>query len=306
MTQVAAPREDLWQQSATKAPSGRPFWLPAGSLCVRELVRFFRQRTRIIGALGQPIMFWILFGAGLGGTFRAPAWAPAEMSYQEYFLPGVVVLIVMFTAIFSTISIIEDRREGFLQGVLVAPISRSSLVLGKVGGGTAIAIVQAALFLAIGPALWVVGLGPHMHLDLSVWTAIGLGAFLVLLSFTLTALGYVIAWPMESTQGFHAIMSVFLMPMWLLSGAFFPVPDSGWLAWMMRLNPLTYGVAGLQRFLFAPSNFGQDQSLLMHVLGRAKGPPSLAACVVVTALFGAVCFLIAVYLTSRRSTRDAR
>ena len=114
------------------------------SLALRELVRFFRQRTRIVGALGQPIIFWVLFGAGLQSSFRGPA----DLSYQEYFFPGVAVMIVMFTAIFSTISIIEDRREGFLQGVLVAPVSRAALVLGKVCGGTVLAVLQAMLALA--------------------------------------------------------------------------------------------------------------------------------------------------------------
>ncbi|MEQ9066093.1 MAG: ABC transporter, partial [Gimesia chilikensis] len=85
---------------------------------------------RVIGALIQPVLFWILFGAGLRGSFQAPAWAPAGMTYQEYFFPGVAVMILMFTAIFSTISIIEDRKEGFLQGVLVAPVPRASIVLG--------------------------------------------------------------------------------------------------------------------------------------------------------------------------------
>src|SRR5580698_8783644 len=144
------------------------FWLPAGSLCVRELVRFVRQRTRIVGALLQPFIFWILFGAGLGGTFKPPAWAPQGMTYQEYFLPGVAVLILLFTAIFSTISIIEDRREGFLQAVLVSPIPRASLVMGKVMGGTALAVIQAALFLLLGPLLWLVGLSPHMNFSLSI------------------------------------------------------------------------------------------------------------------------------------------
>src|SRR6185295_6986465 len=116
--------------SALAAP--RPaltFWLPIYTLALRELVRFFRQRTRLIGAVGQPVLFWILFGAGLRGSFTPPKWAPEGMTYQEYFFPGVAVLIVLFTAIFSTISIIEDRREGFLQGVLVAPISRLAIEL---------------------------------------------------------------------------------------------------------------------------------------------------------------------------------
>ena len=193
------------------------------SLATRELVRFFRQRTRIIGALGQPIIFWVLFGAGLQSSFRGPS----GISFQEYFFPGVAVMIVMFTAIFSTISIIEDRREGFLQGVLVAPVSRIAIVLGKVCGGTILALLQAMLFLAIGPTLAMVGLSPPISTGLTWMNFPLVIGYLTLVGFSLTALGYLIAWPMDSTHGFHAIMSVFLMPMWLLSGSFFPAPDSG-------------------------------------------------------------------------------
>lgn len=263
-----------------------PFWLPIWTLALRELVRFFRQRSRLVGAIGQPVLFWILFGAGLRGSFSPPAWAPADMTYQEYFFPGVAVLIVLFTAIFSTISIIEDRREGFLQGVLVAPISRLSLVLGKLCGGTALAVIQAGLFLALAPT---------MGLHLTLLTALATAGFLILLAFGLTALGFLIAWPLDSTQGFHAIMSIFLMPMWLLSGAFFPAQESGWLSWVIRLNPLTYGVAGLRRLLYS----GQS-------LPAAAGLPSMTACLVVTLLFCGLCVAISVVMAERRSSRDAR
>jgi ABC-2 type transport system permease protein len=262
------------------------FWLAIRALAWRELVRFFRQRTRVIGALGQPVLFWVLFGAGLHGSFRPPAWAPHNMTYQEYFFPGVAVLIVMFTAIFSTISIIEDRREGFLQGVLVAPISRLAIVLGKLCGGAALAVLQAGLFLALAPLL---------HLSLSAATAIEVLLFLMLLAFALTALGFLIAWPLDSTQGFHAIMSVFLMPMWLLSGAFFPAGESGWLSWVIRANPLTYGVAGLRRLLYAGES-----------LPAGPGFPPLGVCVTVTLVFCLVCITISVWLAGRRTSRDVR
>lgn len=262
------------------------FWLPIWTLTVRELVRFFRQRTRVIGALGQPVLFWILFGAGLRGSFTPPAWADRGMSYQEYFFPGVAVMILLFTAIFSTISIIEDRREGFLQGVLVAPISRLSLVLGKLSGGTVLAVLQAALFLALGPLLGI---------QVSLASAISTLAFLTLLGFTLTALGFLIAWPLDSTQGFHAIMSVFLMPMWLLSGSFFPAGESVWLGWVIRLNPLTYGVAGLRRLLY-----------WRQPLSDSAGLPSMPMCLLVTCLFGGVCLAACVWMSSRRVSRDAR
>lgn len=262
------------------------FWLAIWALASRELVRFFRQRTRVIGALGQPVLFWILFGAGLRGSFKPPDWAPREMTYQEYFFPGVAVLIVLFTAIFSTISIIEDRREGFLQGVLVAPISRLAIVLGKLCGGTVLAVLQAGLF------LW---LAPFMGLALSPATVVEVLLFLTLLAFALTALGFLIAWPLDSTQGFHAIMSIFLMPMWLLSGAFFPAGESGWLSWVIRANPLTYGVAGLRRLLYAGEN-----------LPVAAGLPAMTTCVIVTAVFCMAAIAVSVWLAERRTSRDTR
>jgi ABC-2 type transport system permease protein len=262
------------------------FWMAVWSLASRELVRFVRQRTRVIGALGQPLLFWLLFGAGLHGSFKPPAWAPRDMTYQEYFFPGVAVLIVLFTAIFSTISIIEDRREGFLQGVLVAPISRLAIVLGKLSGGAMLAVVQAGLFLALAP--W-------LGFSISLMSALEVLAFLTLLAFALTALGFLIAWPLDSTQGFHAIMSVVLMPMWLLSGAFFPAGESGWLSCVIRANPLTYGVAGLRRLLYA----GQE-------LPDAAGLPPMSVCVAVTLLFCLACVAISVWLANRRTTRDTR
>jgi ABC-2 type transport system permease protein len=214
-----------------------PPWPVVGTLCQRELVRFFRQKNRVFGALGQPIIFWLLFGAGLRSN---------NLDYAHFF-PGTLVMILLFTAIFATISIIEDRREGFLQGVLVAPIPRWTMVLGKVLGGTAIAMLQGIVFLLLG---WIAGkLG---WFEVIAPTLVGLFAALVLMfvvSVALTGLGFLIAWRMDSTQGFHAIMSVFLLPMWLLSGAFFPMDVGGWLGWIIRVNPLTYGVAGLRYYL---------------------------------------------------------
>lgn len=261
-------------------------WLAIRSLATRELIRFFRQRTRLVGALIQPILFWVLFGAGLRGSFQPPAWAPANMSYQEFFFPGVAVMIVMFTAIFSTISIIEDRREGFLQGVLVSPVSRLSLVLGKICGGSLLAIFQAGLFLLIAP--W-------MGLSFTAFSWMSMMVYLTLIAFALTGLGFLIAWPLDSTQGFHAVMSIFLMPLWLLSGSFFPVGDKGWLSWIMVFNPLTYGVAGLRRILY-----------WQHPLPAGPGFPSLFVCVPVMLLFAAGCVGGSVWLASRSSVHNVR
>ena len=272
--------------TATPQPS---MALAVYSLALRELVRFFRQRTRIVGALGQPIIFWVLFGTGLQSSFQGPA----GISYQEYFFPGVAMMIVMFTAIYSTISIIEDRREGFLQGVLVAPIPRASLVLGKVCGGMILAVLQAVLFLAIGPALSFIGLAPSISTGLTWFNLPVVIAYLALVAFALTALGYFIAWPMDSTHGFHAIMSVFLMPMWLLSGSFFPAPATGWLAWVIRLNPLTYGTAGLRR-LVTPN------------IDAVAGLPSLPLSIGITSLSAVVYITIAIWMTNRQTAHNAR
>src|SRR5689334_17355818 len=122
---------------------------PSLSLCHRELVRFLRQRHRIIGALATPIVFWLLLGAGMNRSFKSDV--PGGENYLHYFFPGTVLMILLFTAIFSTISVIEDRREGFLQGVLVAPVSRMSIVLGKVLGGTILAFGQGMIFLILAP-----------------------------------------------------------------------------------------------------------------------------------------------------------
>src|SRR5688500_4560588 len=211
--------------------------LPALSLAQRELVRFLRQRNRIIGALATPLIFWLLIGGGMGRSLNFAGMTGD--SYIRYFFPGTLVMILLFTAIFSTISIIEDRREGFLQSVLVSPTSRGAVVLGKVLGGTALATGQGLLFLLLAPLIGF-RLTP---------TSFAIAFLLMLvLSFALTALGFCLAWRMTSTQGFHAVMNLFLMPMWFLSGALFPLENaSAPLRWVMRLNPLTYGLAGLRQ-----------------------------------------------------------
>ncbi|RMF43343.1 MAG: hypothetical protein D6753_05405 [Planctomycetota bacterium] len=212
-------------------------------LAHREWVRFFRQRNRVIGALGQPILFWLLFGTGMHTAFRG-----AGQDFMTYYLPGTITLILLFTAIFTTISIIEDRKEGFLQNVLVAPAPRSTIAWGKVLGGGMIAWVQGLIFLGLVMAMGQVPVSG------------GLAGALVLMAVaaaSITAMGVLFAWPMDSTQGFHAIMNLVLMPLWLLSGAFFPVPalvagsPVGQIVmhWIMRLNPMTYLVAGLRRML---------------------------------------------------------
>lgn len=249
-------------------PRAGGFCLPALTLWQREMVRFFRQRNRVVGALATPIVFWLLLGSGLNRSFTLPTATPStpthqdaptpppaphnaphdssatRVGYLEYFYPGTMVLILLFTAIFSTISVIEDRREGFLQGVLVAPIPRLSIVTGKVLGGAAIATLQGVLFLAVWP---VVGHWP----GLAAMTAAV--ATMFVLAAGLTAMSLCMAWPLDSTAGFHAVMNLLLMPMWFLSGAVFPLDSApGWMRVIMWGNPLTYGQSALSALLAGP------------------------------------------------------
>jgi ABC-2 type transport system permease protein len=225
-------------QTADALSSRRPLLLPALSLARRELVRFLRQRNRIIGAFLTPVVFWVLIGGGMGRSFKAPDGSDGG-SYLHYFYPGTVLMILLFTAIFSTISIIEDRREGFLQSVLVAPISPMVIVLGKVLGGTALAFGQGLVFLILAPLV---------GFKFTVGSFVLALVVMFVVSFALTALGFCIAWRMSSTQGFHAIMNLFLMPMWFLSGALFPASGAmKGLGLIIRLNPLSYGLSALRQ-----------------------------------------------------------
>lgn len=260
------------------------YLLPIWSLTLREIVRFFRQRSRVTGAFAQPLIFWVLFGVGLSGSFRMPGASDGGLSYQAYFVPGIAAMIVLFTSIFSSISVIQDRNEGFLQGVLAAPIPRTSLVIGKLAGGTLLAVIQALAFIALAVVLKASGVAPSIELSLGIGRALAIAGLLLMMGLGLCGLGYFFAWKLDSVQGFHAIMSVLLFPMWLLSGAFFPAEGSGWLWWIIAVNPLTYGVAGLRWLLFPASS----QAL-----------PPLAVCVSVTALFALAMVALDVRLTRR-------
>ena len=248
------------------------FLLPVMTLWQREVVRFVRQRSRLGSALSTPLVFWLLLGGGFSASFRPPG-SPAGTGYLEYLYPGMITLVILFTAIFATISVIEDRKAGFLQGVLVAPVSRTSIVLGQALGGTTLALFQGVLFLLLAPLA-----GIHLTVS-SVLAGI---VVMVLVSFALTSLGLIIAWRMQSIQGFHAIMNLILIPIWFLSGAFFPASGlPSWLGWLMWLNPLTYGMAALR------------SSLYMGNPATVGSLPHLAPSLVVTAAFAIGTFVVA-------------
>jgi len=259
----------------------RLLWTPVVAFWWRDVIRFLRQRNRIIGALATPLVFWLLVGSGFGPSFRNPAAGADAGSYLVYFFPGTLVLIMLFTAIFSTISVIEDRREGFLQGALVAPLSSAAIPLGKFLGGTTLAVLQAGLFCVLAP---LAGIPIGFHQILLLLPA------LILVGFAMTGLGFLVAWPMDSTQGFHAVMNIFLMPLWMMSGALFPMPSgTGWLYWVGALNPVSYSVTAV-RSAFAASPV-------------AFIPAGYITGIGITALFAALMFAISVRLVAKRSRR---
>ncbi len=233
-------------------------WLPAASLWRREMVRFFRQRSRVIGSLATPLFFWVLFSTGYGPSFQPDGATSAGVAGSfVWFLPGTITLILLFTSIFANISVIEDRKEGFLQGVLVAPVPRTAIVLGKVLGGATIAALQA--FLLIGVAL-VAGL------ESGVAHPGALAGAVVLVSVSLSALGFCFAWRLDSVQAFHGVMNMVLMPLWILSGALFPAAGTPWLLrTLIQANPVTYGLEMMRQALGVATPNGPSPALALAV-----------------------------------------
>jgi ABC-2 type transport system permease protein len=250
------------------------------ALVGRDLRRFFRQPSRVVGSLAQPLILWLVLGAGLSGSFRPGG--GTDVGYLQYFYPGVVVLTMLFTAIFSTISVIDDRHHGFLQAVLAAPTTRTSLVLGKTLGGVAIASLQAGALLLLAPLA-------GFSLAQMNWPL--LVADLVLAGVGFTALGFAMAWWIDSTQGYHAVMSVALIPLWMLSGAMFPPSGGGGVMnALMAADPMTY-VVSAARIGF----HGGDVSA--SLVGAGSAATDLA----VVAAFAVVAVAAAVALCRRRA-----
>jgi ABC-2 type transport system permease protein len=246
------------------------------SLWHREIVRFLRDRSRVTGSLLQPIIFWLLFSGALHGSFK-----PVGQSYGTYFFVGTLAMIALFTAIFSTVTVIEDRKDGFLQGVLVAPVPRLAIAVGKITGGATLGWGLGIVFLVLAPLAGV---------PLTVGSALAAAAVLFLVALSVTGLGFAMAWLLDSTAGYHGLMMVLLMPMLLLSGAFFPMQTSHpLLAWVRWIDPMTYGVGALRYSLH----------------GEVEGLPPMTVCLLATIAFTVLTFALGAMVVNRRQARDA-
>lgn len=251
------------------------------SLWHREVVRFLLDRSRVFSSIGQPVIFWVLFAGALSGS----SFRPGELSYGEYFWVGGLAMTLLFTAIFSTVTVIEDRKEGFLQGVLVSPVPRSAIALGKITGSTTLALINGLLFFALLPVAGVPVTLEGFLATLGVMVVLGLAV---------SGMGYSLAWLMDSTAGYHGVMMVLFMPMLLLSGAFFPISGAHVaMRWIMHVNPLAYGVGAMRYTLY-----GADSA-------ATAGLPSFPVCLSVSVAFALAMFALGTAITLRRTARDA-
>jgi len=210
-------------------PSGLP---GMRALAMRELVRFTRQPSRVIAAVGTPLLLWVFLGSGFAGSFGGAG------TYAGHLLPGMVMLTVVFSSVFAAISLIDDRNAGFLQGVLASPLPRWALVGSKLLGGGSVAVAQGVVLI---PGAYLLGMSPSIGGLAQALLAACAAATLVM------GLSLALAWRVNSVQGFHGVMNLVLMPMWMLSGAFFPVSGASlWLKVVMLANPLTWATEAMR------------------------------------------------------------
>ena len=206
----------------------------------RDLVRFFNDRVRMVSTLIQPLLFLFVLGTGLQQLSSA---STHGVNLKTFIYPGILCLSVMFTAMFAAASIVWDREFGFLREMMVAPVSRASIVIGKCLGGATVACTQGVILILLGPLVGV---------SYSVTLILGIFALQLLLAFTVTAFGVMIAVRIKQMQSFFGVMQMIVMPMYFLSGALFPVLGLPlWLAILNRIDPLTYAVDPMRRLVFS-------------------------------------------------------
>jgi ABC-2 type transport system permease protein len=206
----------------------------------RELIRFRADRLRIVTSLVQPLLFLFVLGAGLQQLSSA---STHGVDLKTFIYPGVLCIAVMFTAMFSAASIVWDREFGFLREMLVAPIRRSSIVIGKTLGGATVASFQGIILILLAGAV---------HVPYDPLLILGIFGLQLILAFSITAFGVMVAARIKQMQSFMGVMQMIVMPMFFISGALFPVTNlPGWLAVLNRLDPLTYAVDPMRRLVFA-------------------------------------------------------
>lgn len=225
-------------------------------LWLRQLKHYWRSKARLLGSLGQPLLFLVTFGFGFGPMYTR---ASGGANYLDFLAPGIVSMSILFTAVFSGLEVIWDRQFGFLKETMVAPISRTEIMIGKTFGGATIAIIQGLIVLSL---TYVLG----FRIPNLASLAVGL-VFMFLIAIFFTGLGLAIASKMKDMQGFQLIMNFLIMPIFFLSGAIFPLENLPQAIYFVsRIDPLTYGVDGLRGAIAGVSVFGIYNDLAIMAL----------------------------------------
>ena len=244
-------------------------WRGTWVVAYREILRFVGDRSRAFSSLLMPLLFLIVFGAGFNKVMGPLA---RGVDYIQFMYPGIIAMTVLTGSLFAGISVVWDREFGFLKEILVAPLGRTGIVLGKAVGGTVVVLLQSLVMLVLAPILGV-PLTPALVLTLI--------PVVVVLSLGLSGLGILIASFMQSQQGFQMLVQILIFPLIFLAGVFFPVNDvPGWMEVISKVNPLTYGVDAIRQ-IFLGGNTGLGVTVLGHVM-------SLGEEVLMTGLLGAI------------------
>lgn len=225
------------------------FWRAVYVICLRDVRRFFREKSQVIGSVARPTLWLLIMGTGFNTIFRA-----GTGTYVQFLFPGIIGMTVLFTSVFSAVSVIWDRQFGFLREILVAPVSRTSVAVGKTLSGVFQSLIQGGIILALSPIVGV-SLTPLIILEV--------GGLIILISFALTSFGLLIASRMESFEGFNLIMNFLIMPMFFLSGALFPMTALPlWLKSIVSVNPLSYGVDALRGVIIGTAEHAMATDIL--------------------------------------------
>jgi ABC-2 type transport system permease protein len=275
------------------APRRRPRLLAdlrgAYIIWFRDLLRWWRDRQRILPSVAQPILYLFVFGVGLGSAISGGRGAGASalgVSYTTFMYPGVLAMSVLFTSMFSAMSIVWDREFGFLKEIQVAPISRPAVAFGKALGGSTVAMLQASLLLLVSPLVGV---------SLSLLLVVQILGLLFLLAFALSAFGVAIASRMRSMEGFQVVMNFVLMPILFLSGAFFPLNGlPTWLAALTRIDPAAYAVDALRRVVLTSAGVPGDVANTLAFSGPSGDALPVAVEVLILAAFSVPALALAV------------
>ena len=249
----------------------------------RDILRFWHDKMRMIGSITLPLLFLVVFGSGLSS--RMGSFGPG-IDFTQFIFPGIIGMTVLMSSFMAGVSVVWDREFGFLKEVLVAPISRASVAVGKTLGAATVAMLQGVLILLFAPLIGV---------SFSVWTVLALLPLMFLLATSMSSLGVLLATRIRSMEAFQAVMQMLMFPMVFLSGVFFPLEGLPvWMGILVKINPATYGIAPIRQVILGAST---DSPFAINLFGHTM---SLWDNVAVLAVFGITMILLAMWSFNRQ------